>query len=237
VVVLILRIAGLPRALVCNMIDSMKYDNVLFDLDGTLTDSQLGITNSVKYALRKFNITGEDESKLRLFIGPPLEKSFMEYCGFTPEGAKKAVAYYREYFSEKGIYENKLYDGIELVLKTLNDKNIHCIVATSKPENFAVQIVQHFNIDGFFKHIAGSGLDGSLSEKEDVIKHVIEKYKLDKEKTIMVGDRKYDITGAAKNGIRSVGVLYGYGSREELEEAKPSYLCKTVEGLLELLGP
>jgi phosphoglycolate phosphatase len=213
----------------------MRYTNVLFDLDGTLTDSYGGITNAVKYALRKFNIIEEDDSKLKLFIGPPLESSFMAYCHLSSGDSKTAVGYYREYFSEKGIYENKLYEGIDTVLEELNKRNKKCIVATSKPEIFARKIAQYFKIDNYFEHIVGSNIDGTLSEKEDIIKHIIEKYGFNKNETIMVGDRKYDIIGAHKNRIDSAGVLYGYGTREELEKESPKYLCNTVAEILQII--
>jgi phosphoglycolate phosphatase len=213
----------------------MKYHHVLFDLDGTLTDPYLGITNSVKYALNKFNIAEQNNSQLKLFIGPPLEQSFMEYYRFNKNEAKKAIEFYREYYSVKGIYENKLYHGIDIVLKTLNNKNINCIVATSKLEEYAVKVLRYFKIDLYFKHVTGSNLEGTLVEKEEIIKYIIEKYQLEKEKTIMVGDRKYDIIGAKNNGIDSIGVLYGYGTKKELEEVKPTYLCNHIDKLLKLL--
>jgi phosphoglycolate phosphatase len=213
----------------------MKYNNVLFDLDGTLTDPYLGITNSVRYALNRFNITEDNNDKLKLFIGPPLEKSFVEYYGFNTKDAKSAVEYYREYYSIKGIYENKLYDGIEHILKTLNTKSINCIVATSKLEKYAVKVLQYFNIDIYFQDVVGSNPEGTLLEKQDIIKYAIEKNKLEKEKTVMVGDRKYDIIGARDSGIDSIGILYGYGTREELDSIRPTSYCNRVDELLKLL--
>jgi phosphoglycolate phosphatase len=213
----------------------MKYINILFDLDGTLTDPYLGITNSIKYALNKFGIIEENNTKLKLFIGPPLEKSFLEYYEFSKNDAKIAVEYYREYFSEKGIYENSLYEGTANVLKELNDRNKNCIIATSKPEIFANKITEYFNINNYFKYIIGSNLDGTLSEKEDIIKYIIGKYNLNKEETIMVGDRKYDIVGANKNGIDAIGVLYGYGTKEELEKEEPKYLCTDIMEIVKII--
>ena len=213
----------------------MSYINILFDLDGTLTDPYLGITNSIKYSLGKLGITEENNDKLKLFIGPPLERSFMEYYSFDKETVKKAIGYYREYFSEKGIYENTLYDGIENILTELNNKNRKCILATSKPEIFAGRILEYFRISTYFKYIAGSDMEGAFVEKEDIIRRVIEKYKLDKKETIMIGDRKYDIIGANRNGIDSIGVLYGYGSREEMENEKPKYLCAGIMDILKII--
>ncbi|MDR2115616.1 MAG: HAD family hydrolase [Planctomycetaceae bacterium] len=213
----------------------MNYINILFDLDGTLTDPYKGITNSIKYSLEKFDIIENDNEKLKSFIGPPLEKSFMEHYNFDKNTAQKAIRYYREYFSEKGIYENILYEGIENVLKELNNKNKNCILATSKPETFALKIVQYFQIEKYFKHIIGSNMEGTFIEKEDIIKYILKKYQLRNEVTIMVGDRKYDIIGSHKNRIDCVGVLYGYGTREELQNEKPTYLCNRVNELLQLL--
>jgi phosphoglycolate phosphatase len=215
----------------------MKYRNVLFDLDGTLSDPYRGITDSIKYALSKFGITEENGNRLKLFIGPPLEKSFIEYYGFSAGTAKKAVEYYREYFAEKGIYGNKLYRGIAAVLRTLTDRNINCVLATSKLERHALQTLRYLRIDRYFKHAAGSNLDGTLSEKTDIIRLILGKYELEKERTVMVGDRKYDITGAWENGIDSIGVLYGYGTRDELEEAKPTYIRAVPDELLEIILP
>ena len=214
----------------------MKYGSILFDLDGTLTDPYPGIKNSIKYSLRKFNIIEEDDNKLKLFVGPPLEKLFMEYYSFDKSTAQKAVGYYREYFSEKGMYENTLYAGIEDVLKELNGKNIECMVATSKPEIFAQKILAYFRMDIYFKHIVGSDMAGTFVEKEDIIRGIIEKYGLNIRETVMIGDRKYDITGANKNGIDSIAVLYGYGSREELEGESPKYLARSVMELLKILA-
>jgi phosphoglycolate phosphatase len=214
----------------------MGYTNLLFDLDGTLTDPCLGITNSIRYALCKFGISEEDEERLKLFIGPPLENSFVMYYNFSLVEAKRAVRYYREYFSVKGMYENKLYDGVPAVLQALKERKKRCFLATSKPKMYAKIILQHFDIEGYFEYVAGSNLDGYLSEKEDLIRHVLEKCELAREETVMIGDRKYDIIGAKKNGIASAGVLYGYGGRGELEEEGADWVCERVEGVLGVGG-
>ncbi|GHT72897.1 phosphoglycolate phosphatase [Bacteroidia bacterium] len=213
----------------------MNYRNLLFDLDGTLTDPYLGITNAIKYALEKFHIVEQDAMKLALFIGPPLEQTFREDYHFSANDTQQAVAYYREYFAAKGIYENKLYNGIEQMLKELQEKNFCCIVATSKPTEYAVEILQHFKIDAYFEHVVGSNMDGSRSEKEDVVRYAIENYHLEKEKTIMIGDRKFDVVGAQKNGIASLAVGYGYGSREELTAAMPTYFCESIKDVVNFL--
>jgi phosphoglycolate phosphatase len=212
----------------------MSYTNILFDLDGTLTDSFLGIANSWKYALKKLNIE-IDPDILRTFIGPPLENTFSEYFKFNKENIEIGKKYYREYFSEKGLYENTLYDGIEDLLKEINARNKTCILATSKPIVFAEKILKYLNIDTYFKHAVGSNLEGTFAEKYDIIKYIIENYNLNKSETIMVGDRKYDIIGANKNGIKSIGVLYGYGSRPELENENPEYIINNAKEILEII--
>jgi phosphoglycolate phosphatase len=213
----------------------MKYRYLLFDLDGTLIDPREGITNSIKYALGKFSIIEKDDDKLKLFIGPPLAQSFAEHYNFSPAESKIAVRFYREYFANKGVYENKLYTDIEFLLRRLNHRKKTCILATSKPEVFAVTILKHLDIQRHFKYIAGSDLDGTRSEKQDLIRHLIEKYQLKRAGTLMIGDRKHDIIGARKNKIDSIGVLYGYGSREELEKERPQYLCETVMEIAEII--
>ena len=209
-----------------------KYNTVLFDLDGTLTDPAEGIINSVVYALAKFGIDETDKESLKKFIGPPLADSFKDYYGFSEDKTALAIEYYREYFKKSGMFENSVYDGIEKLLILLNDKGKTLIVATSKPEKFAVQILEHFKLDGYFEYIAGSNLDGTRSSKAEVIEYALKKCSIkDKTDAIMIGDRKHDIIGANKMGIDSIGVLFGYGDKEELETAGATYVAKTVEDI------
>lgn len=209
-----------------------QYSTVLFDLDGTLTDPAEGIINSVIYALSKFGIEEADREDLKKFIGPPLAESFKEFYGFSEEKTTLAIAYYREYFQKSGMFENSVYDGIEKLLRSLKDKGKTLIVATSKPEKFAVQILEHFKLDGYFKYIAGSNLDGTRSAKADVIKYALEKCNVtDCSQAVMVGDRKHDIIGAKAIGLDSVGVLFGYGDLNELETAEATYIAETVEDI------
>ncbi|MDP4181943.1 MAG: HAD family hydrolase [Bacillota bacterium] len=207
----------------------MGYDYILFDLDGTLTDSSVGITNSVMYALKKYGIVVNDRSELYKFIGPCLIDSFEKFYGFSKEEAKAAVEYYREYYRDKGIFENLVYDGVEDLLKTLKDKNKALIVATSKPEIFAKQVLEHFDIAKYFTYIAGSNLEGTRINKDEVIRYAIKSCSIvDLSKAIMVGDREHDIVGAKEVGISSIGVLFGYGSRSELEKAGADFIVDTV---------
>lgn len=211
---------------------------ILFDLDGTLTDPGLGITNSVLYALRKYHIQVSRRSDLYKFIGPPLHESFENYYGFSKEKAKEAVEYYREYYREKGIFENSLYYGIEDLLKELQSNGKILLLATSKPEIFAKQILSHFNIAEYFSFCAGSNLDGSRTKKDEVIAYALKNSDiLNLSDAVMVGDRMHDIIGAKQNHIDSVGVLYGYGSREELEQNGAESIAETVENLKYILQP
>ncbi|MDQ2085332.1 HAD family hydrolase [Herbivorax sp. ANBcel31] len=214
----------------------MKYKYILFDLDGTLTDPAEGITNSIMYALEKYGINVSDRKELYKFIGPPLLESFEKYYGFSKEEAKTAVEYYREYYRDKGIFENLVYHGFEDLLKTLKDNNRILIVATSKPEVFARQILEHFDIAKFFTYIAGSNLDGTRVKKCEVIKYAVESCNIiDLSKAIMIGDREYDIIGAKDVGITSIGVLFGYGSRNELEKAGADFIASSVEYIGKIL--
>ena len=208
------------------------YQIVLFDLDGTLTDSGLGITNAVAYALEKFGIHIEDHSELNVFVGPPLKDSFMRYYGLTPEECDKAVKYYREYYQDRGLFENEVYPGIPELLKYLKETGRKVILATSKQEFFTSQILKHFHLDQYFDLIAGASMDEKRVEKVEVIHYALEKAGItDVTNAVMVGDREYDILGARENGMDSIGVLYGYGSREELEAAGAGQIAETVEEL------
>ena len=214
----------------------MEYESILFDLDGTLTDSAVGIINSVIYALEKYDIKVNDRKELNKFIGPPLKDSFECYYGFSKEQAKTAVEYYREYYRKKGIFENLLYDGIEDLLKTLKYNNKTLVVATSKPEVFAQQILENFHIAKYFMYIAGSNLDGTRVKKDEVIQYALESCNITNlPKVIMIGDREHDINGAKNVGIDSIGVLYGYGDRVELEKAGADFIVNTVLDIEKML--
>ncbi len=201
------------------------YDYILFDLDGTLTDPAAGITNSIIYALNKFDIAVTCHTELYAFIGPPLKDSFMKYYGFSDEKALLAIDYYREYFSTKGLFENSVYDGISDMLHLLKKSGKKILLATSKPEVFAVRILKHFDIYKYFDFVGGATLDGVRGEKTDVIKYVLDNAAItDTNKAIMVGDREYDVLGAAHFGMDSIGVTYGYGSLDELKTAGATYI-------------
>lgn len=208
---------------------------LLFDLDGTLTDPMVGITKSVQYALRHYGIEEPDLKKLCPFIGPPLKDSFMKYYGFPSEQAIEAISIYREYFSKTGLYENMEYPGIRDLLATLKAAGKHLYVATSKPELFSKQILEHFRLAEYFDFIGGANMDETRVKKGDVIRYVLEENQITElDKVVMIGDREHDIIGAKENGLDSIGVLYGYGDREELSAAGADVIVETIRELGEV---
>lgn len=213
----------------------LDYDWLLFDLDGTLTDPFEGITRSVEYALNAFGITVADRRELASFIGPPLVESLTEQFGFTMEDAVAAVAKYREYFSVKGLYENELFEGIPELLRDCREAGYKISMATSKPTHYARIIAEHFDIARYFDAIHGSSLDGSRITKSSVVAEVVEEERLDPARALMIGDRRHDVEGAGEHGIRTVGVLYGYGTLEEHTAAGAAYIVKDISELRQLL--
>ena len=227
----------------------MRKKYILFDLDGTLTDSSEGITKSVQYALDKLGITENDEAVLKRYIGPPLDESFAKFHGLSREDALKAVNYYRERYKDTGIYENRLFDGIKELLSSLKKEGYITALATCKPEPFALKILEHFNLSKYFTVACGSNLDGTRKYKNEIIEEVFTRLNrlegngelteavLDEMKadSIMVGDRKDDIYGAHNADIEAVGVRFGYAADGELEEAGADYIVNTVFELTALL--
>ncbi|MGD6960871.1 HAD family hydrolase [Fictibacillus phosphorivorans] len=213
-----------------------NYEYILFDLDGTLSDPKIGITKSVQFALRRMGITEENLDHLESFIGPPLQQSFQEFYSFNETQIRTAITYYRERFKDIGMYENTLYEHIPSLLQELSDNGLTVVVATSKPTVFAEEILKYFNIYHYFDLIVGSNLNGTRTSKTEIIQHILHHY-IDqpKETFIMIGDRKHDIIGAHNTGIDSIGVTYGYGSMEELTNAKPTSIVKTVSELREVI--
>ncbi len=212
---------------------------LMFDLDGTLTDPKVGITTCVQYALADFGIEEPDLDKLEPFIGPPLKDSFMEFYGMTEEEADRAIAKYRERFQDKGIFENEVYGGIYDLLRTLKAAGMHLAVVSSKPTVFVDRILKHFKLDSYFEVVLGSELDGTRVKKAQVIMEVLRKFFGDKpiqnDEVFMIGDRKFDVEGARTFHIESIGVTYGYGSMEELKEARADYIVQSVAELKKLL--
>lgn len=213
-----------------------SYKYILFDLDGTLTDPKVGITKGVNNALKYYGISVENLDDLCKFIGPPLKDSFIEYYGFSEAQAEEAILKYREYFGVTGLLENTVYDGIEKLLKQLKDNGKTLIVATSKPHVYAKKILEHFDLAKYFDFVSGSEFDGTRTKKAEVIAYALQNSNItDLESVVMIGDRKHDIVGANENKIDSIGVLYGYGNRDEFEEANATYIVEKVEDLLNVL--
>jgi len=213
-----------------------KY--LFFDLDGTLTDPMQGITRSVRYALRHFGIEVADLRELTPFIGPPLADSFKERYGMTDTEAETAVAKYREYFAPKGIFENEVYPGIPSLLADTAAAGCVNVMATSKPTPFARQITAHFGLEPYFRLISGSTLDGRRTTKADVIRHALGELEIAPREAVMIGDRRYDVEGAAETGLDSIAAGWGYAQPGELEAAHPGRFAPDVAALRRLLlGP
>ena len=210
-------------------------NTILFDLEGTITDPFLGITKSVAYSLKSFGIEVMSLDELKTFIGPPLDISFQEYYGMNEKECLRAIEKYREYFSVKGLYENEVYTGIEDFLQCLKDEGKHLYICTSKPLVFAKDILEYFQLDHYFDGIYGSELDGTRKNKKDVIAYCIECESLKKKDCVMVGDRQHDVIGAHENQIPCIGVLYGYGNREEFEKYKCDYIVEDLKELKNII--
>ena len=217
-----------------------QKDYILFDLDGTLTDPKEGITKSVRHALNHYGIQVDDLDTLTPFIGPPLTDSYKKYYGFSDEQAWEGVLVYREYFSERGWHENKEYPGIKEMLDALKKAGKVLLVATSKPEEFGRKILEYFGMAGYFDFIGGADMEETRVRKADVIRYVLEQYGLDRTpetlaRCVMVGDRDHDVLGARECGMDCVGVLYGYGDRQEMDGCRPAWIAATVDELKDLL--
>lgn len=212
------------------------YKSILFDLDGTITNSAEGIIQAVLFAVKQLGLKTPNEEQLYSFIGPPLADSFEKLYGLNDQEVEKAVAYYREYYQEKGIFESHVYKGIPEVLASLKEKGCQLYLATSKPEIYAKQILNYFNLTHYFKGIYGASLDGKRSKKGDVIQYALKEANiLNLSETIMIGDRSHDILGAKENELASIGVLYGFGNQYELEIAGASYIVSTPTEIISLL--
>lgn len=217
-----------------------QKDIILFDLDGTLTDPKEGITRSVQHALAHYGIQVDDLDSLTPFIGPPLTDSYKQYYGFSDEQAREGVLVYREYFSVRGWSENKEYPGIKEMLAALKDAGKVLLVATSKPEEFARKIIEYFGMTEYFDFIGGADMDETRVRKADVIRYTLKQAGIQADEAavtrcVMVGDREHDVLGARECGMDCVGVLYGYGDRQEMDECRPAWMADTVEELKNLL--
>ena len=212
-------------------------DPILFDLDGTLTESGPGIISSVRYALAKMGGPVLDDQELRLFIGPPLLDSFRDVCGFDPAEVAVAIAAYREYYATDGQFENSVYDGIPELLTALHEAGRTLAVATSKAEVFASSILDHFALTEYFTTVVGSELDGRRTAKSEIITEALARLDRPTAGTVMIGDRSHDVRGAVAVGVGSIGVLWGYGDDAELTAAGADSLAATPAALLGQLTP
>ncbi len=215
-----------------------KKQIYLFDLDGTITEPKEGITKCVQYSLKFFGIEEPDLDKLECFIGPPLYKSYQVYYGMNEEDSKKAVEKYRERYGKVGIFECNLYSGIPEILKEIKNKGCKVGLATSKPEEYAIQLLKHYNIFDYFDEVTGSFMDGRRTDKTEVIEEAFSRMGINdsnKHNVVMIGDRMHDIVGAKNVGIESIGVKYGYSIGDELVEAGADAIVDTTEELLQLI--
>lgn len=213
----------------------MKYKNILFDLDGVISDNSEGITNGVRRVINHFCLREQTHEELLRFIGPPLIDSFCNYLGLSKAEAELGVRIYREYYKDRGIFENVMYAGIPEMLERLKRSKLQLYLATSKPEKFARRICERFGIAKYFTYIGGATLDGNRTKKSDVIRYVLECQKITASESIMVGDRHYDVEGAAECSLPCIGVLYGFGSCEELAKAGCNLFAETPFELGECL--
>lgn len=212
----------------------MKY--ILMDLDGTLSDSMLGITKSVQYALKECNVIEDNLDNLCKYIGPPLRASLRQYNGFNEEQVEFALVKYREYFEKYGIYENKVYDGMEELLGKLKKAGKILIVATSKPEEYSRKIIGLCGLKDYFTDVCGATMDNKRAAKKEVIQYALDKNGVkDLSSVVMIGDRWYDIEGAKNVGIASIGVLYGFGNRKELLDIGADRIAETVKDIYDIV--
>lgn len=212
------------------------YQTILFDLDGTLTDSGLGITRAVMYALGQMGYEVPPRESLFKFIGPPLHSSFQRFYGMDEETSVEAVRQFRIYYNEKGgILENEVYDGVREMLADLKAAGKRLVLATSKPEAAAIRVMHHFGLDEFVPEIVGGRDDASRNTKGKVIAYALREFGIDPATAIMMGDREHDVQGATENGIPCIGITWGYGDREELEGAGAKVVFDTPAETVEFI--
>lgn len=212
----------------------MKYKAIFFDLDGTLTNPEEGIINCIRYAAEHYGVA-IDRKDRRKYIGPPLIDTFIELLGPDVQQAEEAVAKYRERFRPIGLYENEIYDGVPETLAQLKDMGYVLCTASSKPQRFVDTILEHFDIKKYFDFVGGASMDGKISKKEDVINLVLEETGFTPQQVLMVGDRMFDLIGAKEFGMDAVGVLYGFGSYEELSSYDNIALLNDISQLINIL--
>ncbi|MCX5774686.1 MAG: HAD hydrolase-like protein [Fusobacteria bacterium] len=214
-----------------------NYKLYLFDLDGTLTDSKKGLEEAIRFAAKKIKGVEIPDFMIDEFLGPPLEVSFSQFLHMTQEETCKAIECFKDYYIDKGmLYGNKVYEGIEGVLQTLKREKKLVALATSKPLNQGIKVLEHFNLKHYFDFIGAASDDGKIKEKSDVIATVVEAFpKIKVSEMLMIGDRKYDVIGAKEHSIACAGVEYGYAYPGELEAAGAKYIVKSTAHLMQLI--
>ena len=211
-----------------------KFDTLLFDLDGTLTDSTEGILNCLIYAIERMGFEVPEDTNI--FLGPPIRQSFAEFLGMNGEQVDEAVRIFRERYSDTGLFENRVYDSIPGMLERLKSGGKRLMVATSKPQVYAVRIFERFGLAQYFEIVGGAELDGSRDYKDEVIEYVLAKAGItDRSTVLMIGDRRQDVLGAHKTDIECMGILWGYGSVEELTQAGADYIARTPQEAADML--
>lgn len=211
-----------------------KFDTLLFDLDGTLTDSTEGILNCLIYAIERMGFEVPEDTNI--FLGPPIRQSFAEFLGMNGDQVDEAVRIFRERYSDTGLFENRVYDGIPGMLERLKSGGKRLMVATSKPQVYAVRIFERFGLAQYFEIVGGAELDGSRDYKDEVIEYVLAKAGItDRSTVLMIGDRRQDVLGAHKTDIECMGILWGFGSMEELTQAGADYIARTPQEAADML--
>lgn len=211
------------------------WNNILFDLDGTLTDPAEGITGAVRHAVDKMGHAQLPQETLLKFIGPPLDEMFIEVCGFSQEECLDAIVYFREYYTDTGIHQNAIFEGMADLLAQLKTAGKMLYIATTKPTIFAKKVLEAFDIDQYFTYISGSELTHAGLPKAEIVRRVLEETGIDAAASVMVGDRLHDVIGAHENGLPCIGLLLGYGGRQELEKAGADYIAEDIPALKKLL--
>lgn len=216
---------------------ALKYNHIIFDLDGTVTDSQEGILQSLRYSFMRMKGNIPSDEILRSYIGLTLEEIYIRELGTEETSViRQAVDFYRENFAEEGLYRNRLYQGIDSVIRDIHDSGAHLYIASIKPALYSTDILDNFKLKDYFRFIVGSNLDGSNSTKEKLISIVLDRHPdIETRRCIMFGDRKKDIEGAKFNGIASAGIVYGYGAYEEIVSAEPDYIVNRPRGIMDVL--
>lgn len=212
-----------------------KWDNILFDLDGTLTDPGEGITGSVRHAMEQMGFAVPAQDVLESFIGPPLDEGFSAVCGFSDEEIDQAVQHFRTYFSHTGHKQNKLFAGVPQMLALLQQEGRRLYLATSKPLPLAIEVLERFDLMEYFHLVVGSDINHNGRKKAEVVQEVLQRGDIDPATAVMVGDRRHDVAGAHANGVPCVGVLFGYGSQEEFEQAGADYIARDIPHLQKIL--